>query len=449
MPDEVSNRSRRSGAPPERLRPERLAPALAGPASGASPGRPVGSGHRRTDQRGRRARRSRRRPTATRSTIPARGARSSFCIFIASTTRSRWPASTASPASTATDTTRPGMMARTSVGPSCAGRRRGRAVARSRRAARSASSTSSSNRQPSTTTSTRGPAASPRRACGRQDDRALARLGIGRGVAPAAARSASSPAVGAPAGSTSATTWPVARSVTRSRVIAATGRSHRPWRPRRPGRVRGGAGSAAPVRSGSAGLRAAADRPRPRPRPPPAASARPLAPRPSQCSRDPVDRQRRPPGSPSCLATNRWNGRVVWMPAISVSSSARRRRSMAASRSPAWTMTLAIEVVVVGRDPVAGPETGVDPDARAGRHDPAADPARRRARSHGPGPRPRGGPRWRGSAGSAARVGSGQRAAAESGSPAASRNCSWTMSMPATSSVTPCSTWSRVLTSRK
>ncbi len=35
--------------------------------------------------------------TSTRSTIPSRGARSSFSIFIASTARSRWPAVTASP----------------------------------------------------------------------------------------------------------------------------------------------------------------------------------------------------------------------------------------------------------------------------------------------------------------------------------------------------------------
>ena len=33
------------------------------------------------------------------------------------------------------------------------------------------------------------------------------------------------------------------------------------------------------------------------------------------------------------------------------------------------------EVVVLGRDPVAGLDAGVDPDARTGRHDPATDPA--------------------------------------------------------------------------
>ena len=39
-------------------------------------------------------------------------------------------------------------------------------------------------------------------------------------------------------------------------------------------------------------------------------------------------------------------------------------------------------------------------------------------------------------------------AASDSGRPAASQSCSRTMSSPLTSSVTPCSTWSRVLTSR-
>ena len=43
-----------------------------------------------------------------RSTRPARGARTSFCIFIASMVRSAAPSSTSSPASTATATTSPG-----------------------------------------------------------------------------------------------------------------------------------------------------------------------------------------------------------------------------------------------------------------------------------------------------------------------------------------------------
>ena len=143
MPDEVSKRSRRSGR-------------IEGPSPGRSPASGRGRGRRpspdRTVRRGRvavirgpagrrRARRSGPGPTATRSTVPSRGDRSSFCIFIASTASSCWPAVTASPGVTATVTTRPGMMARTSVGPCRAGARRA-LVARARRAARSASSTS-------------------------------------------------------------------------------------------------------------------------------------------------------------------------------------------------------------------------------------------------------------------------------------------------------------------
>src|SRR5207247_1522030 len=93
-------------------------------------------------------------PTATRSTVPARGARSSFCIFIASTIRRVRPASTASPATTRTAATLPGMIARISAGPSAAAASSSR-VARRRSSARAASSTTSSNRQPSTTTSPR------------------------------------------------------------------------------------------------------------------------------------------------------------------------------------------------------------------------------------------------------------------------------------------------------
>ena len=115
MPDEVSNGSRRSGEPLSAFaRSVSRQRSLAG--SGPSPVGPVGPGHRMTTSG---SPSSTVWPTAaaTRSTVPARGDRSSFSIFIASTARSRWPATTVSPASTATDTTRPGMMARTSVGP--------------------------------------------------------------------------------------------------------------------------------------------------------------------------------------------------------------------------------------------------------------------------------------------------------------------------------------------
>src|SRR2546430_11046720 len=58
-------------------------------------------------------------PTATCTvcTTPARGARSSFSIFIASTTTRPAPASTRCPSATSTRTTRPGTGARTTAGP--------------------------------------------------------------------------------------------------------------------------------------------------------------------------------------------------------------------------------------------------------------------------------------------------------------------------------------------
>ena len=84
-------------------------------------------------------------------------------------------------------------------------------------------------------------------------------------------------------------------------------------------------------------------------------------------------------GTTGCRATNRWNGRVVWMPPISVSSSARRRRSMAASRSPAWTMILAMRLSYSAGTRSPASSRGVDPDAGTGRHHPAPDPAGRRA----------------------------------------------------------------------
>ena len=98
----------------------------------------------------------------------------------------------------------------------------------------------------------------------------------------------------------------------------------------------------------------------------------PTTPRPSRSTG-------RPPGTRSLRATNRWNGSVVWMPAISVSSSAGARRSMAASRSAAMDQDLGDQRLSYSggtRSPAC--ETGVDPDARAGRHDPAPDPAGRR-----------------------------------------------------------------------
>ena len=62
-------------------------------------------------------RRARPRPRAPRSTVPARGERSSFSIFIASTTTSPWRAATVSPAFTSTLAIRPGIGATTRCDP--------------------------------------------------------------------------------------------------------------------------------------------------------------------------------------------------------------------------------------------------------------------------------------------------------------------------------------------
>ena len=55
--------------------------------------------------------------TSTLATVPPRSARSSFCIFMASSTSSDWPELTASPRLTTTPTTLPGIGARTSPAP--------------------------------------------------------------------------------------------------------------------------------------------------------------------------------------------------------------------------------------------------------------------------------------------------------------------------------------------
>ena len=101
-PDDVSNRSRRSGAASAGLGPERLAPAVAARVA-ALPDRASAARSSgwliRGPPGGRRAPRSRRHPAGTRVTVPALGARSSFCIFMASTASRVWPASTVSPGS--------------------------------------------------------------------------------------------------------------------------------------------------------------------------------------------------------------------------------------------------------------------------------------------------------------------------------------------------------------
>ena len=66
------------------------------------------------------------------------------------------------------------------------------------------------------------------------------------------------------------------------------------------------------------------------------------------------------------------------MPAISVSSRARRSRRMAAAPILGVDHDLGDQVVVLGRDAVAGLDGRVDPDTGAGRHLPAADAPGRR-----------------------------------------------------------------------
>ena len=146
-------------------------------------------------------------------------------------------------------------------------------------------------------------------------------------------------------------------------------------------------------------------------------------------------------------ATKRWNGRVVWNPAISVSSSARRSRSMAASRSPAsTTMNLAIRLSYpAGRGRRPGYRCRPEPRVRPASTQRRIAPGRRRevaGRVLG------GDPDLDRVAPGSAACAAAASAASDNGRPAASQNCSRTMSSPDTSSVTPCSTWSRVLTSR-
>ena len=87
---------------------------------------------------------------------------------------------------------------------------------------------------------------------------------------------------------------------------------------------------------------------------------------------------RSPARNPAWRATNRWNGSVVWMPVTTVSSRARAQPGDRRGPVGVDDHELGDERVVVRRDPVARPDAGVDPDARPGRHLPAADPARRR-----------------------------------------------------------------------
>ena len=192
------------------------------------------------------------------------------------------------------------------------------------------------------------------------------------------------------------------------------------------------------------------------PGPPPGRRARPRAGRrePPRPGREARPSARRPtswrapthPTNPGSASIARWNGTVVWIPPISTSATARRSRARAAGRSSAWTMSLAMSGSYS-----AG--TRSPSSTAVSTRIPGPEGIRQRVIRPGAGAKTRAGSSAEMRSSMAWLVGRAARSAAartraESGSPAARRNCSWTMSTPATSSVTGCSTWSRVLTSR-
>ncbi len=136
--------------------------------------------------------------------------------------------------------------------------------------------------------------------------------------------------------------------------------------------------------------------------------------------RDPVGRERPRPGTKALARRSAWNGRVVWIPVTSTSSSARRSRSIAASRSAATTMIFAI----IGCRTRAGPAPRPRPPCRRGRPGPRACCQRPMRPGVGANSRAgssaRGGPRSRGA--SAPRPARRQRPPpSDSGRPAAMR----------------------------
>ena len=166
----------------------------------------------------------------------------------------------------------------------------------------------------------------------------------------------------------------------------------------------------------------------------------------------------RSPGSPASVSTQR-----VWCPparkagcrdhgpAAARRWSARPRRRGGAARGPAVPRVVAVAAVrdqlgqqgvVVRRYGVAAVAVGVDAHAPADRLDPPGDACRgtgrTRARVLGVDPHS-----------TACPVNATSDCRSRSGSPAATASCAATMSTPVTSSVTGCSTWMRVLTSRK
>ncbi len=96
MPDEVRKRGPPLGGAGRRPWPGAVSRQRSRPGSLALPHRALRRGSSEDHQQVARPRRSRRPPPSIRVTVPARGARSSFCIFMASTTSRACPASTTS-----------------------------------------------------------------------------------------------------------------------------------------------------------------------------------------------------------------------------------------------------------------------------------------------------------------------------------------------------------------
>ena len=139
--------------------------------------------------------------------------------------------------------------------------------------------------------------------------------------------------------------------------------------------------------------------------------------------------------------TAQWKGSTVAIPSTTVSSSARRARSSASVRVSPYTITLASNESKL--PPMTLPDSipvSTRTPGPAGQRSPVTVPGAGRK------PRPGSSPLIRNSIACPRGCGS---AVKRNRSPAAIRNCSRTRSTPDVSSVTGCSTWSRVLTSRK
>ena len=419
MPDEVSNgvaplRRAARGPSPGGSSRQRSRAGSAPPRS-AGPGARVGSSD--DQQEVARARRSgRRRPRRARRCRRA-ATRSSFCIFIASTTRSCWPATTASPG-VDRHATRPARDDGTDLGRPA----HGRAAARPRRGPLAEGGSARRldlDLEPPAVDDDLAPGDA------RTGDRRLieapsARSGrtrawVGAVVARRAAARRGSTTIGArPACGRRGREPDRGRLAESAGPVAHDGRGRRPragpaWRQRSSSAAAVGRCRSWPARTVRPAAGAVAPAPSSAVEPgrqhrPAAAASRARSAGPSQCSADPAGRQ---VGGRERLASGRRTGGTAGSSgcrAISVSSRARAEAVDGASADrAAWTMTLATRLSYSARDPIAG----LDSRCRPGRPgpagiDPAADPARASARSRGPGPRPRGGPRWRGRPGSAA-----------------------------------------------